>query len=111
MENTIIELTPRAIEQIKKIEQTDKTSPEQGIRFAVVGGGCSGFSYKIDFSDPKEKDFIFDFDGVKVLIDPKSSLYLKGVKVDFQDGLKGKGFVFENPSAKNTCGCGESFSV
>ena len=65
----------------------------------------------MDFDQAKEKDKVFEFDGVKVFIDLKSSIYLKGVSLDFEDGLKGKGFVFKNPNATNTCGCGESFSV
>lgn len=106
----IITITDKAKTQIATIfaEQND---PDKGLRIAVVGGGCSGLSYKIDFDLKKEKDNVMEFDNFTVFIDPKSSIYLKGVVLDFQDGLKGKGFVFNNPSAKNTCGCGESFSV
>lgn len=112
MENqSLITLTDKAIEQIKTICAKETSSEGRGLRLAVVGGGCSGLSYKIDFSDMREKDNIIEFDGFKVLIDPKSSIYLRGITLDFQDGLKGKGFIFENPNAKNTCGCGESFTV
>ena len=70
------------------------------------------FSYKIDFGNEKDKDRVMTFNnGLKVFIDPKSSIYLKGVILDYQDGLNGKGFIFKNPNATNTCGCGESFSV
>lgn len=113
METTqkIIDITPKALEQIEKIIQKQETTPDTGVRLGVVGGGCSGLSYKIDFDRTKEKDNILNFGGVKVLVDLKSAIYLKGVTLDFEDGLQGKGFVFKNPNATNTCGCGESFSV
>ncbi|MDH5580803.1 MAG: iron-sulfur cluster assembly accessory protein [Bdellovibrionales bacterium] len=107
----IVHLTDKAKEQIKKIFISENKGPEIGLRLGVIGGGCSGLSYKLDFGDSKENDNIFNYEGFKVYIDPKSSIYLKGVTLDFQDGLEGKGFVFSNPSASNTCGCGESFSV
>ncbi len=108
---TLISITDKAIEQIRNIAQAENPDGKKGLRLAVTGGGCSGLSYKIEFSDHKEKDNILDFDGVKVLIDPKSTIYLKGIVLDFKDGLTGKGFVLDNPNAKNTCGCGESFSL
>ncbi len=107
----IVEITDKAIEEIRRIFSTDESSKGKGIRLGVIGGGCSGLSYKLDFSEPREKDNVFDYGDFKVLIDLKSSIYLKGVVLDFKDGLNGKGFVFENPNAKNTCGCGESFAV
>lgn len=108
----IVKLTDKAIEHVEKIFESEGKSPEKsGLRLSVVGGGCSGFSYKIDFSEIKEKDNVSDYGKFKVLIDPKSSIYLKDVVLDFKDGLNGKGFVFTNPNATNTCGCGESFSV
>jgi len=108
---SIINITDKAIEQIKTISVSDNPDGNKGLRLAVTGGGCSGLSYKIEFSDQKDKDNVLDFSGVKVLIDPKSLIYLKGIVLDFKDGLNGKGFVFDNPNAKNTCGCGESFSL
>ena len=108
--NEIVLLTDKAIEQIQSIFQAENPGEEKGLRLAVIGGGCSGLQYKIEFSDKKENDNIFEKDNFKILIDPKSSIYLKGVVLDFKDGLNGKGFVFENPNATNTCGCGESFS-
>lgn len=111
MEQTLISITDKAIEQIKSIASTDNPDGTKGLRLSVIGGGCSGLSYKIEFSEPKEKDNILEFSGVKVLVDPKSLIYLKGIVLDFKDGLNGKGFIFENPNAKNTCGCGESFSL
>jgi iron-sulfur cluster assembly protein len=111
MDHSILSITDKALEQIKTISEAENADGAKGLRLAVTGGGCSGLSYKIEFSDKKDKDNILDFGGVKVLIDPKSVIYLKGIVLDFKDGLNGKGFVFDNPNAKNTCGCGESFSV
>ena len=107
----IITVTEKALDQIKAISQAENADGLRGLRLAVTGGGCSGLSYKIEFSDKKEKDNVLDFNGIKILIDPKSVIYLKGIVLDFKDGLNGKGFSFDNPNAKNTCGCGESFSL
>lgn len=109
--NQLINITEKALLQIEDIFSKENPGPEKGLRLAVTGGGCSGLQYKIEFSDQKEKDNILEKSNVKILIDPKSSIYLKDVVLDFKDGLNGKGFVFENPNATNTCGCGESFSV
>jgi iron-sulfur cluster assembly protein len=109
--NEFIDITDKAKEQIKVIATAEGLKPDHGLRVAVVGGGCSGLSYKIEFSPKKEKDFSWFVGEIPIIIDPKSAIYLKGITLDFQDGLNGKGFVFQNPNAKNTCGCGESFSV
>jgi iron-sulfur cluster assembly protein len=109
--NELIQLTDKAIAQVKNIFSQEDKGPEYGLRLGVVGGGCSGLSYNIDFDMKKEKDNVLTFGDVSVFIDLKSSIYLKGVILDFKDGLNGKGFVFVNPNAANTCGCGESFSV
>lgn len=97
----------------QKIEEIVKKEPQEGksLRFGVVGGGCSGLSYKMEFSEKKESDNVISLGFIDVIIDPKSSIYLKGTTIDFQDGLQGKGFIFVNPNASNTCGCGESFSM
>jgi iron-sulfur cluster assembly protein len=110
MENLIL-ITDSAKKKIIEIFENEKKSDEVGLRLGVVGGGCSGLSYKIDFDSKKEKDNVLEFQGFKVYIDLKSSIYLKGITLDFKDGLDGKGFIFQNPNATNTCGCGESFSV
>lgn len=111
METEIINLTSKAQEYLQNLVSTQDET-KSGIRVSVIGGGCSGLSYKIDFGDEKEKDRILKFEnGLVIFIDPKSSIYLKGVTLDYQDGLNGKGFIFKNPNATNTCGCGESFSV
>jgi iron-sulfur cluster assembly protein len=109
--NQIVSVTDKALEQIRKIKQNQSDDQASGLRLAVAGGGCSGLSYKIEFSPQNEKDNVIDYGDIKVLIDPKSSIYLKGIVLDYKDGLNGKGFVFDNPNAKNTCGCGESFSI
>lgn len=109
--NKVIDITEKALEQITHIYKAEGKGPEFGLRLGVVGGGCSGLSYKIAFDAIKEKDNILQLGEIKVLVDIKSAIYLKGVVLDYQDGLNGKGFVFTNPNATNTCGCGESFSV
>lgn len=110
--DNLITITDKALEHIKSIFSNEGKSYEEiGLRLGVVGGGCSGLSYKIDFGEKKDNDNVLKFDEVQVFIDPKSSIYLSGVQLDFKDGLNGKGFVFSNPNATNTCGCGESFTV
>lgn len=111
MEAQIVTVTDKALVHIREIYSKEGKGPDTGLRLGVTGGGCSGLSYKIEFSEKKEKDNIQDYGDIKIFIDPKSSIYLNGVVLDFKDGLNGKGLVFENPNAKNTCGCGESFSV
>jgi iron-sulfur cluster assembly protein len=86
--------------------------PAYFVRVSVVGGGCSGLSYKLDFdNESKPMDQIFEDNGLKVVTDLKSFLYLVNTTLDFSDGLNGKGFYFSNPNASRTCGCGESFAV
>jgi iron-sulfur cluster assembly protein len=87
-------------------------NPSYFLRVSVVGGGCSGLSYKLDFdNEAKPMDQVFEHNGVKVVTDLKSFLYLVNTELDFSDGLNGKGFYFSNPNASRTCGCGESFAV
>jgi len=107
----IVTLTERAEREIRSIFAREQPDDGVGLRLGVVGGGCSGLSYEMEFSETRSNDNILDFEGFAVLLDPKSAIYLKDVTLDFEDGLKGKGFVFRNPNATNTCGCGESFSV
>jgi iron-sulfur cluster assembly protein len=94
-----------------KINELCQAEQKFSLRLRVVGGGCSGLSYSMDFSDVKDRDTLIDFHGFKILIDPKSVIYLKDTTLDYSDGINGKGFIFSNPNAKNTCGCGESFSL
>ena len=86
--------------------------PDSFIRVGVKGGGCSGLMYELDFdNEMKDGDKEFEDNGVKVVVDKKSFLYLVGTELDYSGGLNGKGFVFKNPNAERTCGCGESFSI
>lgn len=107
----MIQLTESAVKQIKKFRE-EEGKPEGGLRVAVVGGGCSGLSYKLDFENqPLATDKVYEQDGVKVFIDPKSFLYVKGLTLDYSGGLNGTGFTFKNPNAAKSCGCGTSFAV
>jgi iron-sulfur cluster assembly protein len=107
----VVNITDRALSEIRSIFVREAHDDEAGLRLGVVGGGCSGLSYLMEFSACRTGDTVLTMDGLKILLDPKSSIYLKGVTLDFEDGLQGKGFVFTNPNATNTCGCGESFTV
>ena len=109
----MIEITAKAITEIKKILTNDPTATNSSLRVQVIGGGCSGMSYKLGFDaqPATASDKVFEKDGVKLLVDSKSFLFLDGTTLDFTDGLNGTGFVFNNPNAKRTCGCGSSFSV
>jgi len=104
----MITLTEIAADKIKTLLSEKK---ETGIRAGVRGGGCSGFTYKLEFDNQDENDRVIESHGVSLYIDPKSYLYLMGTEIDFIDGLDQSGFKFVNPNAKRTCGCGESFSI
>lgn len=106
----MIQVTPKAVQKIK--DSFVKQGVEGGLRLGVQGGGCSGLSYLFRFeTEPRPKDNVFEFDGVRVFVDPKSMLYLDGVTLDYQESLMRSGFVFENPNAKKSCGCGTSFTA
>jgi iron-sulfur cluster assembly accessory protein len=103
--------TPAAIAKVKEI-MTQQNPVPAGLRVGVVGGGCSGFSYSMSFENsPGMMDKSFNFDGLKVLVDATSLMYLNGCTVDYIETLEGAGFKFDNPQVKSTCGCGSSFSV
>ncbi len=106
----MIVITERAATEILK--QLDKrNTPEDYVRLGVQGGGCSGYSYLFEFSDDmKENDHLFEKDGVKIIVDPKSFVYLTGMELDFETGISGHGFKFKNPNVKESCGCGESIT-
>jgi len=108
----MVQLTPVAITKVKEILQQQTPSPA-GLRVAVVGGGCSGFSYHMAFENQvNESSYnVYDFEGLKVLVDQKSEMYLEGVQIDYIETIEGSGFKFNNPNVKSTCGCGSSFSV
>ena len=109
----MINVTEKALKEIVRIQSQDPASNEGHLRVQVVGGGCSGMSYKLGFDkDPvTATDKVFEHGNVKILVDAKSYLFLSGTELDFSDGLNGTGFVFNNPNAKRTCGCGTSFSA
>ena len=104
-------MTEKAIGKVRDILESQEPKPA-GLRIAVVGGGCSGFSYSMAFENqPNMLDKTYSFAGLKVFVDQASLLYLDGAEVDFVETLEGSGFKFSNPQVKSTCGCGSSFSV
>jgi len=108
----LVSLTARAVEMLKKTRAREGLSEAHALRISVVGGGCSGFSYQLDFDDtPREGDVTVEADGVRVVVDPTSAPYLAGTELDFVSSLHGGGFRFSNPKATQTCGCGSSFSA
>jgi iron-sulfur cluster assembly protein len=107
----VVTITDKARAEIRTIFEREEKDGEVGLRLGVIGGGCSGLSYQMEFSQRRPDDSVIECGEFNVLLDPKSTIYLKGITLDFQDGLQGKGFIFGNPNATNTCGCGESFSV
>ena len=109
----MVNLTERAASEVKTIIQQQSLDAEKTfLRVGVKGGGCSGFSYTLDLTEHmSESDEQWDVNGIKVICDPKSNIYLEGVNVDFKDEIMGRGFVFNNPNATHTCGCGSSFSA
>src|SRR3981189_949747 len=107
----MIQLTEGAVSKVREILSSQEPKPA-GLRIAVVGGGCSGFSYSMAFENtPNMLDKTYTFDGLKVFIDQASMLYLDGAEVDFVETLEGSGLKFNNPNVKSTCGCGSSFSA
>ena len=107
----MITVSDKAVGKIKNILEDEQKS-DGFIRVGIKGGGCSGFTYILDIEETqKDGDQLFDFGGVKVLVDSKSIIYLAGTELDYTDGLNGSGFVFNNPNAQRTCGCGNSFAV
>ncbi len=110
--NTATELLTLTTEAVAEVKRLLANEPQMsGLRLEVKGGGCSGMSYGLGFDTEKDGDHVMETQGVKVYLDPKSAVYLKGTLIDFQGGLQGKGFVIKNPQAKGSCGCGQSFTV
>jgi iron-sulfur cluster assembly accessory protein len=107
----MVQMTEKAVGKVREILDSQEPKP-QGLRIAVVGGGCSGFSYSMAFENqPNMLDKTYSFEGLKVFVDQASLLYLDGAEVDYVETLEGSGFKFSNPQVKSTCGCGSSFSV
>jgi iron-sulfur cluster assembly protein len=110
--NDEITLTPKAVAEVRRLMATGNIPDRHGLRLSVKGGGCSGLSYVLGFDEnPGDADKIMEAGGLRVFVDPKSLFYISGTVLDFSDGLNGKGFVFNNPQAQRTCGCGSSFGV
>jgi len=108
----VVTISEKAADKIRYFAAKDGVTENVGIRVAVKGGGCSGLTYDLDITDKElETDKIVEQHGVKVMVDKKSYIYLVGTELEFSDGLNGKGFIFSNPNAKKTCGCGTSFGV
>jgi len=106
-----LSLTPSAIAALRAQRISERLPEDRYLRVGVKGGGCSGLSYILDFDEKKPFDEEFDFDGVKVIVDQRQALYLAGTELDYGQGLNDRGFVFNNPNATTTCGCGESFAA
>ncbi len=108
----MVTVTEKAKDKIVELRQKEDRALEHNIRVGVLGGGCSGLMYNLEFdTEIKPTDQIVEDKGIKIVVDKKSLLYLAGTVLDFSDGLNGKGFQFVNPNATRTCGCRESFSV
>ncbi len=108
-----VQLTEIAAQEIKRVMDEQKMSANVALRIAVAGGGCSGFEYKLGFDEnvDDESDVVGEIHGIRVAVDKKSSLYLDGTEIDYHSGIEKRGFVFNNPNATKTCGCGTSFQV
>src|SRR3954471_4886324 len=107
----LVKVTPNAAQKVSSL-LTKQGRPNGVLRVAVVGGGCSGLQYKMDLQDqPANRDILVESSGIKVVVDPKSALYVTGSELDYVDALQGGGFKVNNPNAASSCSCGESFSA
>ena len=108
---SMVLITPTAATKVNEIRDAEAIEGNMALRLRVVGGGCAGFSYDLYFDEPAEVDRQIEIQGVKVVVDEMSLMYLVGTEIDYVEGLQGAGFKFNNPNVKSTCGCGSSFSV
>lgn len=106
-----IAISPSAVIEFKNLLQTSASGKEQYLRVGVKGGGCSGMSYILGFDDPQDSDLLFEIDGIQCAINKNHLLYIQGMEIDWYNDLNARGFVFNNPNASSSCGCGSSFSV
>jgi iron-sulfur cluster assembly protein len=106
-----VSLTEGAKKEVKKLMSQQELGSDFGLRLGVEGGGCSGMSYVLGFDQIKEGDSEYEIEGIRVFMNKAHGLYLVGMQVDYQQGLNARGFIFNNPNAEKTCGCGTSFSV
>ncbi|MEL6193633.1 MAG: iron-sulfur cluster assembly accessory protein [Bacteroidota bacterium] len=111
VQSLMISLTDRAVEQVKVLRKKENIAEGKQLRLGVKGGGCSGLSYILEFDEKNDLDKIYQIKGIDVLVDPRHELYIAGMVVDYQSGLNDRGFIFENPNATSSCGCGTSFST
>ena len=107
----IIQFTKAAIDEIKRLMQVENFNTNLLLRIGVKGGGCSGMTYILEFELPKENDEIFEVDGITCCMEKSHKIYLYNMEIDWQNGLNNRGFIFKNPNASKTCGCGTSFAV
>jgi len=108
---SMVLITPVAATKVNEIRDAEGIKDDEALRLRVVGGGCAGFSYDLYFDAATEVDRQFEIQGVRVVVDEMSLMYLVGTEIDYVEGLQGAGFKFNNPNVKSTCGCGSSFSV
>jgi iron-sulfur cluster assembly protein len=106
-----VQITESAFKQLVRIKEEQNIGDNYGLRIGVKGGGCSGFQYILGFDESNNKDEVYDFNGMKVLMEKSHGIYLIGMEIDWVDGLENRGFTFSNPNATDTCGCGTSFSA
>ncbi|TYP93878.1 iron-sulfur cluster assembly protein [Fodinibius salinus] len=106
-----VSLTERAAEQVRSIREDENLEDDLKLRVAVEGGGCSGLSYKLGFDHKSDDDEVLVSKGIEIIVDPKHMMYLKGISINYPDGLDARGFTFDNPNASETCGCGSSFAT
>ncbi len=109
--NLPINITEGALEEIKRLKNSVDVLPGQALRIGVKGGGCSGLSYLLAFDDIKPTDTVYEVEGVEIVLEKSHLMYVMGMQLDYGDGLNARGFTFTNPNAKETCGCGTSFSA
>ncbi len=106
-----IQITASALKQLRRIRDEQNVGEEYGLRVGVKGGGCSGFTYILGFDTQKDKDQVFALEGMKVFLEKSHGIYLIGMEIDWHEGLNNRGFVFNNPNATESCGCGTSFNA
>jgi iron-sulfur cluster assembly protein len=106
-----VSLTPDAVAEFKRLMLENNVSDENGVRIGVKGGGCAGFSYILGFDKKTYQDEEYNIGGLRVFMNKAHSIYLYGIEIEYQNGLNARGFVFNNPNAEKTCGCGTSFSA
>lgn len=107
----VVTLTDSAVKELKAIREKEQIPADKLLRVGVVGGGCAGMTYLLDFDEKKSFDDEYEIGGIQVIVDRRHALYLVGMEVDHQNGLNDRGFIFNNPNAKTSCGCGTSFST